>query len=80
MAEEENKTEMSVTKEPPMPFSKPLEAHGDLTVETLEKDKKEEGILPPIGTKFMVSGKEYKVVYLNPGKKRFSAIPCSGQY
>lgn len=42
-------------------------------------DKKEED-LPPIGTKFMVHGKEYEVCYINYGKKRFSATPCKGAY
>jgi len=42
--------------------------------------KKKEVILPPIGTKFMIAGESYKVTWLNPGKHRFSAEPCEGQY
>jgi len=42
--------------------------------------KKKEVKLPPIGTKFMIAGDSYKVTWLNPGKHRFSAEPCEGQY
>lgn len=70
---------LEVTKDSPMPFSKPLVAHGDLTVEKPVKEEKSDE-LPPVGTKFMVSGKEYQVSYINEGKKRFTSVPCSGQY
>ena len=42
--------------------------------------KKEKIVLPKIGTKFMIEGKEYKVNYINEGKARFTAIPCQGVY
>jgi len=46
---------------------------------TKEKEK-EKPKLPKIGTKFMIEGQEYKVVYINEGKNRFSAEPCEGVY
>jgi len=42
--------------------------------------KNKEDVLPPMGAKFMIAGKEYKVCYINAGKKRFSAEPCKGGY
>lgn len=42
--------------------------------------EKEKPKLPKMGTKFMVEGQEYKVVYINEGKNRFSAEPCEGVY
>ncbi len=42
--------------------------------------EKKELELPVIGTKFMIMGQEYKVCYINEGKKRFSAVPCKGGY
>ena len=98
----------------------PLQATGDLTVESKEEEKtqpvvvvgeagkgasaiaetlaesghdvvisseppvaepeKKEPELPQMGTKFMINGQEYKVCYINHGKKRFSAEPCKGLY
>jgi hypothetical protein len=92
MTDNDNKDELSVSKEPQGGL--PLVAHGDLNVETqkqiagiptfqkphISKFEKTKEILPPIGTKFMVNGEEYKVVYINIGKKRFTSTPCSGQY
>ena len=31
--------------------------------------------LPQVGIKFYVEGVEYKVIYVNEGKRRFSATP-----
>jgi len=42
--------------------------------------KEEDAKLPEVGTKFMVNGQEYEVVYLNLGKKRFTSVPCVGVY
>lgn len=94
MTDNDNKDELSVSKEPQGGL--PLIAHGDLNVESKKpvfmvsttqkpsnsilKSEKTEEVLPPIGTKFMVNGEEYKVVYINEGKKRFTSSPCSGQY
>jgi len=36
--------------------------------------------LPKIGTKFMITGQEYEVCYINEGRCRFSARPCKGIY
>jgi len=49
-------------------------------VEIPSAKEKEKPKLPKIGTKFMVEGQEYKVVYINEGKNRFSAEPCEGMY
>ena len=49
-------------------------------VKVANTDKKELPPLPKMGTKFMIEGHEYKVVWLNPGKNRFSAEPCKGVY
>jgi hypothetical protein len=65
-----------------------LVAEGDLTVEAKEDKKvetkkeltKKDIPLPEIGTKFMVGGHEYKVIYINPGQHRFSCEPCKGLY
>lgn len=67
------------------------EATGDLTVERKDsmkdevkeetKEVKKELIpLPEIGETFMLRGHEYKVVYLNPGKQRFTCEPHKGMY
>lgn len=47
---------------------------------TFVKNAKEEKPLPKIGTKFMVNGAEYEVVYINEGQNRFSCQPCEGAY
>ena len=70
-----------------------LVATGDLTVEVSKEklqvvdDKPEDKPfnkkdipLPELGTKFMVLGHEYKIVYINDGKHRFSCEPCKGIY
>jgi len=53
-------------------------------MEEIEKkeseQKKKEIVLPEVGTKFMVNGNEYEVVYINEGRKRFTAVPCEGMY
>jgi len=41
---------------------------------------KEEPKLPAHGTKFMINGQEYEVVYINEGKHRFTSVPCTGMY
>ncbi len=60
------------------------EAVGTLTVDKGssegETTKKEVLRLPEMGKKFMLDGQEYIVCYINEGKKRFSAEPCSGKY
>jgi len=59
----------------------PVTAKGDLTVSKTppaEFDKKTG--LPQVGTRFMIEGNSFKVVYVNEGKKRFSASPVDGQY
>jgi hypothetical protein len=61
------------------PIAKALTGTGDLTVEQDEdSDIDLSGSVPilPVGKKFMVEGHEYKVVYVNEGKKRFTCIPC----
>lgn len=61
------------------PIAKALTGIGDLTVEKGEdSDIDISGGVPtlPVGKKFMVEGHEYKVVYVNEGKKRFTCIPC----
>jgi len=45
-----------------------------------EEKEKQETPLPSIGDKFMLNGHEYKVVYINEGKRRFSCVPCKGVY
>lgn len=59
-------------------------ATGDLTVEKNDEQVDEKELkmipLPAIGTKFMVDGHEYKVVYINEGKGRFSCERCKGVY
>lgn len=60
------------------------EVKGDLTVDNKPPEKVEEEKpkveLPEIGTKFMINGQEYRVVYRNEGKGRFSSEPCTGVY
>ena len=58
----------------------PKEATMVYETDEVKPKKKKDIILPPIGTKFMVAGDSYKVTWLNPGKNRFSAEPCDGQY
>ena len=48
--------------------------------EKINQEVDEKPKLPEIGTKFMVDGQEYEVVYLNVGKSRFTAAPCKGMY
>lgn len=36
--------------------------------------------LPEIGTTFMIDGNEFRVCYVNEGKRRFSAEPYKGKY
>ena len=65
-------------------------AEGDLTVKTKaeiadEKPAKKELSkkdipLPEMGSKFMLNGHEYKVIYINAGQHRFSCEPCKGVY
>jgi len=56
-----------------------MESQGKIDIPSVKKEE-EKSKLPKIGTKFMVEGQEYKVVYLNEGKNRFSAEPCEGVY
>ena len=51
-------------------------------INSLLKDinKKKEIELPEIGTKFMVNEQEYKVIFINKGKRRFTCEPCKGLY
>ena len=60
------------------PIAKALTATGDLTVEEADEDFDTSGKVPilPVGKKFMVEGHEYKVVYVNEGKRRFTCVPC----
>ena len=55
---------------------------GDHPIATASTQTKPEGPpkLPAVGTKFMVGGQEYEVVYINEGKRRFSSVPCTGMY
>ena len=46
--------------------------------EVISKKKKIQ--LPNIGEKFMLNGKEYKVIFINEGRNRFSCEPCEGLY
>lgn len=61
-------------------------AEGDLNVEYKAKDApvkklhKVDTPLPKMGAKFMLDGHEYKVIYINEGKHRFSCEPCKGVY
>ena len=48
--------------------------------EKIDTKKEKEIKLPLIGTKFMIMGQEYVVTYVNEGKNRFTAEPCSGMY
>jgi hypothetical protein len=48
--------------------------------EYIKKEKVERKPLPRVGTKFMVNGIEYEVVYSNSGQNRFSSRPCEGSY
>jgi hypothetical protein len=62
-------------------------ATGDLHVDYKVKDDEQTKDvdqkkipLPEMGTKFMLWGNEYKVIYINEGKHRFSCEPCKGVY
>ncbi len=71
-----------------------LVATGDLTVESkdevvvvgsdttkeVKETNKKDIPLPEIGSKFMLNGHEYKVIYINDGQHRFSCEPCKGIY
>lgn len=48
--------------------------------EKVKVEKEKEVKLPLMGTKFMIMGQEYVVTYVNEGKRRFTAEPCSGMY
>jgi len=66
-------------------IDKPIEVQPAevLQIDTLGRPKverAEEPSFPPIGTKFMVHGIEYEVIYINRGQGRFSAKPCKGAY
>jgi len=50
----------------------------DITSE--EKPKKREIRLPEAGQIIMVNGEQYKVTYVNEGKKRFSCEPFPSVY
>jgi len=72
-----------------LPFGFDTEATGDLTVENKTKDdditseekpKKREIRLPEVGQIIMVNGEQYKVTYVNEGKKRFSCEPFPSVY
>ena len=60
------------------------EGIGTLSVDadgTAVKDEKpEEPKLPKIDDTFMLNGQEYKVVYINYGKKRFTCKSHKGGY
>jgi hypothetical protein len=48
----------------------------DMQTDALGSPKEEEKPpLPQIGTKFYIEGIEYKVTYVNEGKRRFSSTP-----
>ena len=49
----------------------------DMQTDSLGRPLKDEerGSLPQVGTKFFIEGIEYKVTYVNEGKRRFSATP-----
>lgn len=71
-----NKIEKPVKADP---IAKVLTGTGTLTVNDSEdSDIDESGKVPilPVGKKFMVEGHEYKVVYVNEGKRRSTIIPC----
>lgn len=59
-------------------------ASGDLSVDNKNKVEKEFNKnnipLPSINDIFMLKGHEYKVIYINDGKHRFSCEPCKGVY
>ena len=68
-----------------------LVATGDLTVEGKEKIVADDEVktkevtkkdipLPEMGSKFMLNGHEYKVIYINSGQHRFTCEPCKGVY
>jgi len=66
-----------------LPFD--TEATGDLTVEKQTKPEEKEPTkrevkLPEVGQIIMVNGDQYRVTYVNEGKKRISCEPCHGVY
>jgi len=76
--------EVSVSKDKDIYHKLPLTATGDLTVSKTPIPKGEavnaKTGLPSVGTRFMIAGKSFEVVYLNEGKGRFTAKPIKGQY
>ena len=72
-----------------LPFGFDTEATGDLTVENKTKDndttsektpQKREIKLPEVGQIIIINGEQYKVTYVNEGKKRFSCEPFPSKY
>lgn len=61
-----------------------IDEGSELLVEN--KNKKKEVVdtknipIPPVGTIFMLDGNEYRVCYINEGKRRFSVEPFKGKY
>jgi len=51
----------------------------DVRVDSLGRptEGKEKEPLPQVGTKFFIEGVLYKVIYVNEGKRRFSASPMT---
>jgi len=84
MADEEKSNDVEQLKEDAVIVKEDIPKMAEEAIkdgkEQIEKEKKEEIVLPEIGTKFLVNGVSYKVCYINEGKQRFSAEPCEGQY